>query len=217
MTRPALIGLLTSITLLMAVGCSSAPAALTPPEVPTLSKADLEAQAALDLDRVRVQYLGAFPDAEIPRVDRIRFIELDEWSDVMATCLTEAGFVAVSSPDGGLSSGAPDGQELPYGLAAYTCSAQYPVDPRENVELNADQIRYLYDYYTLVATPCLEKLGFTDLPEPPSQQSYISSYNSGPSWDLYGAVSDQATADEWYEANDLCPQRPPGLSGEPLD
>ena len=217
MTRPALIGLLASLVLLTAVGCGSAPPTLRPPDVPDLSTTDLEAQAALDLDRARVQYLGAFPDAELPRVDRVRFIGLDEWADVMATCLTEAGFAAESSPDGGLISGATTGQELPYGLAAYTCSAQYPIDPRENIELNADQIRYLYDYYTLVATPCLEDLGFTDLPEPPSQQSYISSYNSGPSWDLYSTVADQATDDEWYEVNDLCPQRPPGLSGEPLD
>lgn len=217
MPRWALIGLAASITLVAIAGCSSAPETLTPPEVPPLSSASIEAQAALDLDRARVQYLGAFPDAEIPSVARIRFIALNEWADVMATCLTEAGFAAESSRGGGLASSAPEGQDLPYGLAAYTCSAQYPIDPRENVELNADQIRYLYDYYTEVATPCLEALGFTDFPEPPSQQTYISSYNSRPEWDLYGAVALQATEDEWYEANDLCPQRPAGLLGEPLN
>ncbi len=216
--RTAFVGLVASIALLAIAGCSSSTVeTLAPPQVPPLTATDLEAQATLDLERARTQYLGAFPDADTPSVDRVRFITLNEWADVMAQCLTEAGFDAESAPDGGLLSSAPSGQELPYGLASYTCSAQYPIDPRENIALTTDQIRYLYDYYTLVATPCLEDLGFTDLPEPPSQQSYISTYESGPSWDLYSAVALQADEDEWYEANELCPQRPAGLLGEPLD
>ena len=187
-----------------------APSAPEPPKLDELSSAELEEQAALDLDRWRAKYLGAFPDAELPVVERVRFITNDEWPQMMADCLTEAGFAATAIQDG-LSASAPQGQELPFGLAAYTCNAQYPVNPREFMELNEDQIRYLYDYYTQVATPCLEELGFTDLPEPPSRQSYVSSYPG--SWSIYDAISGIATEEEWVEANRLCPQTPKVLYG----
>ena len=209
----ALVG---AATLLFLSGCATS-SDIRPPDVPNISTADLEAQAALDLDRARSQYLGQFPDVEVPVVQRVRFIALNGWADVMAECLRAAGFDATSTPDGGLQAGPPVGQEIPFGLAGYTCSAQYPIDPRENLPLNEDQIRYLYEYYVQVATPCLEALGFTNLPEPPSQQSYIGSYPTGPSWDIYSTVAEQADEEEWYEANAKCPQRPTDIVGEPLD
>jgi hypothetical protein len=192
-------------------GC--APGELRPPALPEMSQAELEAQAQIDLERARSFYLGGFPDAEVPVVERVRFISNSEWAETIAACLREEGFDVTTSPDGGMSSSPPEGQELPFALAQYTCNAKYPVNPRENVELNEDQIRYLYDYYTQVATPCLEELGFTDLPEPPSRQSYISAYPSGPTWNIYDTVADQADGDEWYEANEKCPQVPEGLYG----
>ena len=208
MSRSWSLATLSALIVFLLAGC--VPSAIDPPKLSPLSAAERAEQDALTLERARAEYLGDFPDVELPTVNRIRYITNDEWPQVMATCLTEAGFAATVQ-DGGLSTTAPDGQELPFGLAAYTCSAQYPVNPREMMKLSADQVRYIYDYYTRVAIPCLENLGYTDLPEPPSKQSFIDSYPG--TWDPYGTVSEQSDGDEWAEANRLCPQTPAGLYG----
>jgi hypothetical protein len=198
------------IAVLALSGCTQPD--IQPPVVPGLSVEEQEAQAKIDLERNRQQYLGAFGTVEVPEVERIRFISLDEWATVMADCLNVEGYEA-SAFNGALSTDAPEGQELPYALASYACSAKFPVNPRENTPLNEDQIRYLYEYYTQIATPCLEDLGITDLPEPPSMQSYISSYAGGPDWNIYDAAADQADEEKWLDLNEKCPQVPADLYG----
>ena len=186
-----------------------APSEIRPPELPDY---DVETQAALDQQRNKDDLLEQFPEAVVPEVERIAFIGPDEWAETIAACLNEDGFSAVAQ-DGGLASAPTEGQELPFAIATYVCNAKYPINPRTNVELNDDQLRYLYEYYTQVLTPCLNEEGF-DVPEPPSLQTYVSSWRAGSPWDPYGLVVDALESDdEWTSINKKCPQTPDGLFG----
>lgn len=214
-TRSKVTRLLAGSALFVAVsfvgGCtaSSTP---EPPVVDPMSESDIEAQALLDLKQSETQYLGAFPDLEVPVVTRIRFIETDDWAPVMAECLTDAGFPTVAA-GGGIPSTSPDGQEQSWALAAYTCSAQYPIDPHLTRPLNDDQIRYTYDYYTQVSVPCMKNLGFDDVSPAPSAQTFIDQYAKPGSWSPYWDAATQASTDLWDQIQEECPETPPGIFG----
>ncbi|MBX9717621.1 MAG: hypothetical protein K2X36_02115 [Microbacteriaceae bacterium] len=189
--------------------CSSE---LRPPELPDYSAAELEAQTAADNQRALDDLLRDFPDAEVPDVERVRLVSLEEWPLAMAECLSAEGFGAVAE-GGGLSASAPFGQELPYAIAYYVCSVEYPIDPRVMVPLVEDQIRYLYDYYTQVMTPCLEAEGY-EVPEPPSRQTFVSTYGQPGSWAPYTFVTEAVSSqEEWDRVNRLCTQTPAELFG----
>ncbi len=199
----------TSLSILMLVACSGG---IKPPDLPNYSASDLEAQTLVDNERALDALLDEFPDAQVPTVERVRLVTLEEWPEAMASCLTVEGFDAVAE-DGGLGTSAPDGQELPYAIAYYICSIEYPIDPRVMVPLVDDQIRYLYEYYTQVATPCLQGEGY-EVPEPPSLQTYVSTYGQPGSWETYKLVAEAVSSqEEWERINRLCPQIPVELYG----
>lgn len=204
---------LTSISaVLLIAGLSGCTGDIRPPDLPDYSAADLEAQTAADNQRALDELLRDFPGAEVPDVGRVRLVSLEEWPVAMAECLSAEGFVAVAE-GGGLSSDAPDGQELPYAIAYYVCSVEYPIDPRVMVPLVEDQIRYLYDYYTTVMTPCLEAEGY-EVPEPPSRQTFVSTYGQPGSWAPYTLVAEAVTSqEEWDRIKRLCTQTPAELYG----
>lgn len=191
-------------------GCAAG--ALEPPIVPPMSASEMEAQAELDLLAHQQHFLGAFPDADVPEVARVHFIDMKDWADTLAACLTEAGF-PTESAGGGISASPPTGQELAWGLAAYTCNAQYPVDPRQTRPPSDAQIAYLYVYYTTVAVPCLREIGFSDIAEAPSKQTFISTYGSDRMWSPY--ANSTSTAEQWDRAAERCPQVPEEIYGSP--
>lgn len=185
---------------------------IRPPELPDYSPAELEAQTAADNQRALNDLLRDFPDAEVPEVDRVRLVSLEEWPNAMAECLSAEGFVAIAE-DGGLSTSAPFGQELPYAISYYVCSVEYPINPRVMVPLVEDQIRYLYEYYTQVMTPCLDAEGY-EVPEAPSLQTFVSTYGQSGSWAPYTLVAEAVSSqEEWDRINRLCTQTPAGLFG----
>jgi hypothetical protein len=194
---------------LLISGCSSA--ASDTYTAPPMTDQQVDAQAALDLESNRVLYLEPFGLAT-PNVTRIRFIDGSETPQVMADCLTAAGFATVT--DGvGYSTTPPKGQESAWSLAAYTCSAQYPIDPHQTRPLSEEQIGHIYDYWLTIAVPCLEDAGAVGLPDPPSRQSFIDRYGSADDpWPLYWILANQP-GEQWEEFNQLCPQQPPDLFG----
>lgn len=197
------------VVLLALTACSSE---IRPPTFDKASDAKLAAQASADAQRALDTLLAQFPDAEVPIVEKVRFVELDEWTAATASCLNDEGFDA-EAVDNSLSSTAPAGQEEPFAVATYVCALKYPINPRSNIPLNEDQIRYLYEYYTRVMTPCVEKEGF-QVPEPPTQQSYIERYGQEGSWNPYELVAEAVSSEEdWQRINRLCPQVPTGLYG----
>jgi hypothetical protein len=190
-------------------GCSST---LTPPTVPPMSEAEMDAQTLLDLEADRQFYLGAYPDAVVPSVTRIRFITTDEWPTVMAACLTEAGFPTIAGEEG-IPSTPPTGQEQGWALAAYTCSAQYPLDPHLTRALTDDQKRYIYEYWVQVAVPCMREHGFDEVSTAPSMQTFLDEWAQPGSWTPFFEVAMQASTEVADAINDDCPQDPPGLFG----
>lgn len=200
------------MAVLMLTACSSA---IQPPSFDETSDAKIEAQIIADTQRALDTLLAQFPDTEVPVVERVRFVTLEEWAAVTATCLNEEGFEAEAS-NNGLSSSASPEQEHEFAVATYVCALKYPTNPRTNIPLNEDQIRYLYDYYTLVLTPCVENEGF-QVPPPPTQQSYISNYGQAGSWNPYEIVAEASSEEEWQRINELCPQVPSELYGAAED
>lgn len=202
-------GVLAAAVLLTA--CSSAP---RPPKLEATAE-QLAAQEEIDLKQYSDAVFANDPNAELPKVERVRFITLDEWPEVMAKCLTAEGFYSTVD-QGALGTSAPEDQVGPYRIAQYVCNAKYPIDPRQMLPFVDDQIRYLYEYYVQVATPCLEGMGF-EVPDPPSLQAYIDSYRDSPDWRPYENASINSTREEWSRIQEECPQRPAGLYGEPVD
>lgn len=191
--------------------CSSEPRL---PKVEVTAE-QLDAQAERDLKQYSDAVLAKNPNAELPNVERVRFITLDEWAATIATCLTEEGFDATAD-QGALSSTAPERQEEPYLIAQYVCNARFPLDPHQMMPLVDDQIRYLYDYYVQVATPCLEGMGFS-VPDPPSLQTYVDGYRDAPDWRPYEDASIKSTDEQWARIQEECPERAPGMFGELTD
>ncbi len=207
---PAL--LISIFAVLLMVGLPGCSRNVRPPILPDYSAADLDAQTAADNQRALEDLLGDSPDAEVPEVAQVRLVTLEEWPFAIAECLSAQGFLATAI-DGGLSAGAPAGQEMPYAIAYYVCSVEYPINPRQMVPLVDDQIRYLYDYYSQVMTPCLEAEGY-QVPDPPSLQTFMSSYGQPGSWAPYTLVAEAVSSqEEWDRINRLCTQTPAELYG----
>lgn len=204
--------LISIFAVLLMVGLPGCSGNVRPPILPNYSAADLDAQTAADNQRALDGLLGGFPDAEVPEVAQVRLVTLEEWPFAIAECLSAQGFLATAI-DGGLSAGAPAGQEMPYAIAYYVCSVEHPINPRQMVPLVDDQIRYLYDYYTQVMTPCLEAEGY-QVPDPPSLQTFMSSYGQPGSWAPYTLVAEAVSSqEEWDRINRLCTQTPAELYG----
>lgn len=91
----------------------------------------------------------------------------------------------------------------------YVCDVKYPVDPAWGLPLTDDELSYLFDYFHLVLTPCLESRGVV-VDDPPSRATFIDSYTSGKAWNPYKNVLGTAGV-KWGEINAACPQTPPGF------
>ena len=155
-----------------------------------------------------------------PETEIIRVIVPEEQPEVWQACMTEAGFVVSTTPDGGLAppQDLPDEQRAAYSVADYVCHAKYPVDAAMFRSFGEEQIRATFDYYVDVLTPCLEEHGITV--GPPSswatfRSSWISDGRGGfhaseATWFPYTWVDAEAVSDEqWEELNRECPQPPP--------
>lgn len=214
--RLTLIAIDAGLALLLA-GCSTE---IAKPIRPDTSAAALATQATADRERALADLHREFPEAVVPAVETIRFVALSEWPEANASCLREEGYDAEAGIDG-VATAAPPGQEEPFAIAIaiaiananYVCALKYPVDPRWNIELNEDQIRYIYDYVTQIMTPCVQAEGY-DVPPAPSRESFIATYLTDSPWNYYGLVAQATTSqDEWEYINRKCPQGPSDLNG----
>ena len=208
--RLTLIAIEAGLALLLA-GCSTE---IAKPIRPDTSAAALATQATADRERALADLHREFPEAVVPAVETIRFVALSEWPESNASCLREEGYDAEAGIDG-VATAAPPDQEEPFAIATYACACalKYPINPRENIELNEDQIRYIYDYATQIMTPCLKAEGY-DVPPTPSRESFIATYLGGSPWNYYGLIAQATTSqDEWEYINRKCPQGPSDLNG----
>ena len=160
-----------------------------------------------------IQHL--FPNAELPDVATVRFVALAESPQVLADCITEAGFPASATADGGLSFGAiPDEQAEAQSVAVYTCRAMYPTDPSYLQPFTEEQLAYLYHYSAHELTECVQASGY-DVPELPSRSVFDQGMSGETEywWNPYKLVAEEATHDELMAVTSDCPQYPHELWG----
>lgn len=193
-------GALPLSALLFLTGCTAAEASAGP------------AASELDLDVLAEwQSMHAqFPDAIQPEVEIVRRVNPDDWAMTIADCLQESGYPDVTADaDGGLSFENLGTQAEQFALAKYVCVAQFPLEKRFTAKLTDEQLGGLYDYMTLVQTPCLEAQGF-DIPAPPSKQRFVETYLTAPEWLPYANIPiDVLQSGGLATVQAVCPEDPP--------
>lgn len=184
------------MTTLSLAGCASgspAPSASGPAQPSrTLSAAD-ERAIAERLAEVAVGNGVKSP----PEVERVRVVSLFEQPSIIVNCLSEKGVSATLNPDGGgYWLEMPADQVDAVGLAAYTCEAQYPVDPAHLGPPTDEHKQVIFEYLTRTLVQCLEDEGFT-IDDVPTRETFMSSFAEAPSfnpyyqvWPLLSAVGD---------------------------
>ena len=199
-----------AMMVLCVAGCSEH----TPAPVPEVVPLTAAAKEAAYSEHVRIErdrLLSMHPAVDIPDVDRLRYVSPEEWAFTLAECLTAEGFETAAHADGGIRSAAtPPEQAEAQGIAIYTCSVRYPVDPQYSVPLNHEQIGFLFDYLVGELIPCLEDSGY-EIPAPPSWQTFEETLGSAP-WSPYNFVS-PVEEEDWLAINLACPQQPNQLFG----
>ncbi|MBA4248019.1 MAG: hypothetical protein C0444_06965 [Microbacterium sp.] len=203
-----------AVSLALMVALTSCANSGSEPLTESENKTDAEiVQELLDRSWAQVEILD--PDAVRPEVDFVRFVELDEWDDIIASCLQSEGFlnVTANSSGGGINySDIPDSQRSAFQLAQYLCEAMYPLDPKYNRPLSEVQLSKLYRYYSEDLVVCLREMGYETSP-PPSLQRFVDSYYSEP-WLPWAEASEQALPLGEQALSELeaqCPQLPNDL------
>jgi hypothetical protein len=208
-------------TLVAALGSAcvsqpSSPDSTTPTATPTPTSSTTVGPTTdeEELDALWTMYVERqFPDETRPDVQLIRYTSPRELAALKVECLNSAGFPDVTlTPDNAIAYGpVPPEQELAFGLASYTCAAQYLVDPIYRVPLSAEQLGELYDYYLSGLIPCLADRGYptTDVP---SKGTFVANYASE-GWNPYQQSAPLMAQDEWTRVNQECPQWPSGFYG----
>ncbi|MDY5153615.1 hypothetical protein SAMN05421878_10474 [Actinobaculum suis] len=125
--------------------------------------------------------LPAMTESELPPV--IREVSSEEWTDVMVTCLTEAGFPA-KNEGGLLTTEAPEEQRSAEAKAEANCVAQYPIAAKYTQKWGEEQWRIQYEYLTGFYIPCVESFGVVvDHSAIPSEKSYVeNALSEGALW-----------------------------------
>ena len=181
-------------------GCAGGP-------VRTYTDSQLDAVVQTSTDAERARVLEQYPDAELPDVEVVRYIDGEEWSGTISNCLRDAGWDVSTGMDGGMSMSYDDDEAEEFRVSYFVCQAQYPYDPRRVLNLDRRQLAYLYAYEVQVLQPCLEAHHFIGVTAPPTFAEYL---RNDPHWDLYADVKTEAS---WRAVSRACPPEPPGLYG----
>jgi len=173
-----------------------------------------ETTIAESLDQEWQSLQARYPSAERPQVERVRYVSLEEWDDAIAECLQREGYSQVAvGPTGGVSyEGIADSQMQAFAIAQFSCSVQYPVDPKYFQPLTEEILTRLYDYSVGELTQCVEDLGY-EVSAAPSLRTFVDSYSTDP-WSPFGDALMQANeqgADATIRLFDECPQEPSDL------
>lgn len=199
---------------LLLSGCSGQPD--TPPvqESEGGAQADGATQQLVEEGKVaaRERLEAMFPGIGIPDVDLVRIISLPEFGEVMAQCMTEAGFNAQARADGGVSfEEIPQEQSEAQSLALYVCQAKYPVDPVYTQPLTDAQIDFLYDYYRDDFSACLQAEGFS-VGELPSRSKFKEAYAGvGEPYTPYAVLLENVDPAHVEKLMSICPEVPQEL------
>lgn len=201
------------LTLFLAVSLAGCNSTASPPSAGDgTNHAPLDSQTSKMVEKQVEQYrngvLALFPDADLPNVDPIRLVTTEEWPKVVAQCVTEAGFPAKITADGGvdIDVGNPAQEEAMW-IADFVCKSQYPIDPRYQQPLDESQQKRLYRYYVTKLMPCVESFGIP-VDDPPTETVFLQDINTDHGWHPYDHV-DGIARDQLESLLTNCPQQPP--------
>lgn len=98
--------------------------------------------------------------------------------DLIAQCMTEKGFPAVTTADGGFDypTGTPESQASAHDAALVECFVATPPDPSGSHYFGydrADILSVYYEYFTEALVPCLETIGYETDYEKPTREFFI--------------------------------------------
>lgn len=146
---------------------------------PGQPEVDGPAAAVVSHDSLLASFAEAMGIDDPPEVGSVRVVTQDEWSAVLAQCLTDSGFPARVAPGGQLESpvfSSPE-QMADYDRAYYVCLAQYPVDPRHSQVLTDPQLRIYYDWLLENPIACMRERGHP-VNEPPTLETFMANYRA---------------------------------------
>ncbi len=195
---------------LLLAACSAPAARVADPTVSPLTGAERNRLLQEQKDAAKDMLLTAFPSADVPVVDVVRFIHPSEWAPTLKQCMDDEGFPVSIRRDGGIDFPQVPGQEQATSVAYYTCSIMYPVDPDYSQPLNHGQLEYLYDYYTNDLEGCLSEQGYSPQ-DPPSFTTFEERFAEAP-WSPYDHIT-APSEEAWLNLIETCPQIPDGLYG----
>ncbi|WP_157000939.1 hypothetical protein [Agromyces laixinhei] len=206
MTRTLLLTSLSAATL--AIVLTACTPEVIPPELPTPDVlSEVHTEELLDEHLDQIWSMTGLPDTERPEVERVRFIQPNEWATSIAECMAADGFNA-RAENGGLILENADEQRSATSVAQYICEARFPVEAIYYQALNESQLRYLYHYQTTDLRPCLEAEGY-EISNPPSFDTYFENYSRNGGWLPYAEIPGNMQP----SLEELCPQLPQGLWG----
>lgn len=157
-----------------------------------------EQQAKIDAYLVELaQVYGVSDPSEVAMV---RMVPASEWEQIQADCMREAGFPMEAS--------VPAEQVEAMRLASYTCNAQYPVNPDQNLgNVTDEQKKKAHDYLTVTLVTCLDGEGHS-ISDIPSEQSFIEDWDRSGPWNPYDQVSPGLSQEEFQQLDQKCPMNP---------
>lgn len=194
------------------VGCASPPLPDVVPEPPHMSAEAKEAAYRAAMDQRWTGVADAFPNANRPETQRVRFVAPSEMPAAVSACLREAGFEGSDTSDEfgpAIDTSSPRGQEEAHAIAWFVCDARYPIDPALTQPLSEAEVKYMYAYSVSVLAPCLRAEGY-QISDPPSEQVYLESFGTAGAWIPYAQVV-PSSAEEFARLGATCPQNPEGL------
>lgn len=98
---------------------------------------------------------------------------------IIVNCLKEKGVNATLNPDrGGYGLQMPAEQVRSVGLAAYTCEAQYPIDPGQLGPPTREQKQMIFEYLTVTLVGCVRDEG-SAIDDIPSSERFMGSFCPG--------------------------------------
>lgn len=152
------------------------------------------------IDAYLVELAQAYGVSDPSGVALVRMVPASEWEQIQADCMREAGFPMEAS--------VPAEQVEAMRLATYTCNAQYPVNPDQNLgNVTDEQKKKAYDYLTGTLVTCLTGEGYS-ISDIPSEQYFIEDWaRSGP-WNPYDQISPGLSQEEFQQLDQKCPMNP---------
>lgn len=104
----------------------------------------------------------------------IRWVSVEDSSEVIAECLTKGGFPSSAANGTVETKDLAEEQKETYAHFYADCTAQYPIDPRYTREWDEDQWKIQYEYLTDYYIPCIESFGVKiDEKSIPTEQVFV--------------------------------------------